>query len=212
MQPAGGVDVDPEVELVFERGDLTPPVVLEGVGQLGVELDLDPLDRPGHRLALDQPQEIQPDHLGAADPPGPLAGGAVAMGAHVERLLDLLPVDLDQTVGADPAHRVPRLVGLQRLLEGGDQLALVAAAPHVDEVDDDDAADVAQPELAGDLVGRLEVGVERRLLLAALLCRATRVDVDGGQRLGAVDDDRAAAGQLDLALEDALDLRLQLEA
>ena len=32
-------------------------------------------------------------------------------------------------------------------------------ARHVDEVDDDDAADVAQPQLADDLLGRLEVGL-----------------------------------------------------
>src|SRR3712207_6941363 len=32
------------------------------------------------------------------------------------------------------------------------------------EVDDDDPADVAQPELAHDLVGRLEVGLRDRVL------------------------------------------------
>ncbi len=43
---------------------------------------------------------------------------------------------------------------------------------HVDEVDDQQAADVAQAELAGHLAGRLEVGGERRLLLAAGAGRA----------------------------------------
>ena len=33
----------------------------------------------------------------------------------------------------------------------------VARAGHVDEVDDDDPADVAQPQLVDDLLGRLEV-------------------------------------------------------
>ena len=43
----------------------------------------------------------------------------------------------------------------------------VPALLHVDEVDDDQAADVAQADLAGDLLGGLEVdGVERVLLLA----------------------------------------------
>jgi hypothetical protein len=41
---------------------------------------------------------------------------------------------------------------------------------HVDEVDDDQAAEVAQAQLAGDLVGRLEVGVES----PSSRCRAAR--------------------------------------
>ena len=36
--------------------------------------------------------------------------------------------------------------------------------PHVDEVDDDEAAEVANSQLPADLVGRFEVGVERGLL------------------------------------------------
>ena len=42
----------------------------------------------------------------------------------------------------------------------------VARLRHVDEVDDDDAADVAQPQLADDLLGRLEVGLRDRVLEA----------------------------------------------
>ena len=42
--------------------------------------------------------------------------------------------------------------------------AVVALLVHVDEVDDDQAAEVAQAQLARDLVRRLEVGVEGRRL------------------------------------------------
>jgi hypothetical protein len=39
---------------------------------------------------------------------------------------------------------------------------------HVDEVDDDDAAEVAQPQLARDRDRRLEVGAEDRVLEIAM--------------------------------------------
>ena len=68
-------------------------------------------------------------------------------------------------------------------------------ALHVDEVDDDQAAQVAQAQLARDLVGGFEVGVERGRLDVAAACGARRVDVDRDQRLGVVDHDRAAGGQ-----------------
>ena len=55
-------------------------------------------------------------------------------------------------------------VVLQRILELALDRAVVALLLHVDEVDDDQAGEVAQPELAGDLLGRLEVGLERRVL------------------------------------------------
>ena len=67
---------------------------------------------------------------------------------------------------------------------------------HVDEVDDDQAGQVAQAQLAGDFVGGLEVGLERGFLDGVLAGGAARVHVDGDQRLGLVDDDVAAGFQL----------------
>ena len=77
---------------------------------------------------------------------------------------------------------------------------------HVDEVDDDDAADVAQPQLAGDLHRRLEVVPEDRLLEARRAHVLAGVDVDHRERLGALDDQRAARRQPDLAVEGLVQL------
>ena len=66
---------------------------------------------------------------------------------------------------------------------------------HVDEVDDDDAADVAQAELAHDLPRGFEVGLGDGLLEALAAGEAPGVDVDHGERLGVVDDEVAAARQ-----------------
>ena len=70
---------------------------------------------------------------------------------------------------------------------------------HVDEVDDDDAAEVAQPQLARDRLRRLEVGLEDRVVEAAAADEAAGVDVDRRHRLGLVDDQVAARLQVDAA-------------
>src|SRR5712691_3519202 len=73
---------------------------------------------------------------------------------------------------------------------------------HVDEVDDDDAAHVAQPELADDLLGGFEVVPGDGLLqVPALPGELARVHVDDRHGLGLVDDEGPAARQPDLALQ-----------
>ena len=78
---------------------------------------------------------------------------------------------------------------------------------HVDEVDDDDPADVTQAQLANDLLGRLEVVFGDGLLeVSAGANELARVDVDHGHRLGAVDHEGTAGGQPHLAVKSLRDL------
>ena len=83
---------------------------------------------------------------------------------------------------------------------------------HVDEVDDDDPADVAQPQLAGDLLGRLEVVAEDGLLEARRAHVLAGVDVDDRERLGVLDDERAARRQPHLAVERLVELLVHVVA
>ena len=80
-------------------------------------------------------------------------------------------------------------------------LCAVLADLHVDEVDHDDAADVAQAQLAGDLLGRLQVVAEHRLLEVRGAHVLAGVHVDHRERLGVLDDERAARRQPHLAVE-----------
>jgi hypothetical protein len=50
---------------------------------------------------------------------------------------------------------------------------------HVDEIADDDSADISQPELTGNFLGRLHVGSENgllRILLASVSTRLTSTE------------------------------------
>ena len=96
------------------------------------------------------------------------------------------------------------------LNDAGDLLPVVRPV-HVDEVDDDHAADRADAELLGDLAGRLHVGLGDGVFQARLADEAPGVDVDGGQRLHLVDDEVAARLEPDLALERPVDLDLDAE-
>ena len=157
-----------------------------------------PLQPPGHDLRRE-------------DPAGAGAGRAVGGHRVPERRPHPLPGHLDQAqlghrerLGAGP---VAAEVGAQLL----QHLVAVGARLHVDEVADDDAADVAQPELPGDLARRLEVGPQDRLLGILLAGVAAGVDVDRDQRLGRLDDQLAAGRQLAPGLEQVADLGLDVE-
>ena len=101
-----------------------------------------------------------------------------------------------------------RAVLVERLAQRLQDGVAVARARHVDEVDDDDPADVAQPQLVDDLLGRLEVRPRDRVLQAGLLAAPDEragVHVDDRQRLGVVDHQVAAAGQVDAPRDEAVD-------
>ena len=90
--------------------------------------------------------------------------------------------------------------------------AFVGLDLHVDEVDHDDPADVAQPELARDLARRLEVHTQDRLFLILLAREPAGIHVDRDQGLCVINADVAALLEPHLALEGLFDLRLDLVA
>ena len=103
-------------------------------------------------------------------------------------------------------------VKLQGLFQALFNVALIAVGGHVDEVDDDQSADVAQPQLPGDFIRCFQVGLGGGFFDVGAFGGSGRVDVDGYQRFGVVDDDGAAGGQLDFAAEGGFDLAFDLIA
>ena len=90
--------------------------------------------------------------------------------------------------------------------------ALIGRGFHVDEIDDDQAADVAQPQLPGDFLGGFQIGIARGGFDVAAASTAGRIDVDRDQRLGVIDHQTAAGGQSDLVRIRRFDLALDLIA
>ena len=98
------------------------------------------------------------------------------------------------------------------LLEPALDHRVVALVLHIDEIDDDQAGQVAKPQLPCDFLGCLFVGLQRRFLDVALAGRTPRVYVDRHQRLGRADHDRAAGAQLDDGAVDFVELIFDLVA
>ena len=129
-----------------------------------------------------------------------------------ERRAQPLARQFQQAEARNLAGLHARAVDVQRIAQAVFDFALIAPAFHVDEVDDDQAAQVAQAQLARDFVGGFEIGAERGLFDVGAARGARRVDVDRHQRFGVVDDDGAARRQRHLARERGFDLVLDLEA
>ena len=105
-----------------------------------------------------------------------------------------------------------RAVVAQRVAQFVFNFALIALVFHVDKVDDDQAAEVAQPQLARDFFGRFQIGAEGGFF-NVVAARGTRgVHIDGHQRFGVVDHNCAAGRQIHRSRMRGLDLMLDLEA
>src|SRR3990170_3028382 len=89
-------------------------------------------------------------------------------------------------------HRHARAVARQCLAKFVEHGIPVLFRIHVDEVDDDNAAEVPQPQLARDHLRGLQIGLEYRVVEAADPDEAAGVDVDCRQRFGLVDNQVAA--------------------
>ena len=145
------------------------------------------------------------------------AAGAVAVRTGLGGRLDhagaqALARHLEEAEGGDAADLDAGAVGLELVLELLLDGGVVAPVLHVDEVDDDEAGEVAEPHLPGGFLGGFHVGLEGGLLDRGLARGAAGVDVDGDQRLGDVDDDVAAGLELHDRVEHRREVALDLEA
>ena len=161
------LDVDRHPDVLLEVLDEVALVGGEGPRDLGVDAEEEgvPLARGG--ALEDLAPDLEEDRRDALD-----AARARAVGAgHRERPLEALPLplagDLDEPELGDGEHPVLRPVLLQLGLEGRDELLPVLLLLHVDEVDDEEAAQVAQADLPHDLLDGLHVRAAGRCPRAA---------------------------------------------
>ena len=115
--------------------------------------------------------------------------------AFGQRRAQPLTAHLHQAKFADGSKLHARAVLPQCVTQAVFDIAAVAAFFHVDKVDHDQAAQVAQAHLARHFFGGLQVGAGGGFFDVATANRAGRVHVHADQRFGVVNHNRAAAGQ-----------------
>ncbi len=207
-----GHDGDRRGRAALDAADDVALFVEQEVGHRQRRLDDDPSGVFLHGLFFGQPDQRQRERFDRADRTVTIAAWAGNVAGFSQRGAQALARQLEQAEARDPADLHARLVGPHGFAQLVFHVALGFAAVHVDEVDHDQAAQVAQTQLARDFLRGLQVGLQRGLLDVGALGRARGVDVDREQRLGMVDDHRAAGGQTDFPGERRFDLRLDLEA
>ena len=161
---------------------------------------------------LDQAQDGQRQRFDVADDALAVAARADDAAGLAEGRTQALTGHFQQAEARDATDLNAGAVGFQGFADFLFHGALVLGRGHVDEVDHDQAADVAQAQLASDLFGRFQVGLQGSFFDVAAFGGARRVDVDGHQGFGRVDDDGAAGWQFHFTLEGGFDLAFDLEA
>ena len=164
------------------------------------------------RFFFDQAQHRERQGFNVADGAAAVTAGADDAAGLTQGRAQALTGHFQQAETGDAADLDAGAVGFEAFAYPFFHGALVLGRGHIDEVDDDQATDIAQTQLAGDFLGCFQVGLQGGFLDVAALGGARRVDVDGHQCFGVVDDDGAAGGQLHFTFEGGLDLAFDLEA
>ena len=198
--------------LEFDLGDFSALLIEQERGNIHRHLAQDRCGVVLEGLFLDDAQDLQGAGLGVANVARAAAARARDGGTFGECRAQALAAHLHQAELADGAKLHAGTVLAQGVAQAVFHFAAVTAFFHVDEVDHDQATEVAQTHLAGHFVGGFQVGAGRGFLNVATLDGACRVDVHRDQGFGVVNHDGAAAGQLHGAGVGGFDLVLDLEA
>ncbi len=198
--------------LEFDLGDFRALLVEQERGHVHRNLAQHRSGVVLERLLLDDAQNLQRRTFRVADMARTTAARAGDGRTFAQRGTQPLAAHFHQAELADRAELHAGAVLAQGIAQPVLDFAAVAAFFHVDEVDHDQAAQVAQAHLARHFVGRFQVGTRGGFLDVAAADRACRVHVDRDQRFGVVDHDRTTAGQLHHAGIGRFDLVFDLEA
>src|SRR5690606_15072485 len=151
------LELDGAADEGLEIGDVARLLVEQTVDHLLVGQYQVALGLVGAGLAQDLAEDLVADGLRGLQLAAALAGAARLAEHLLEALAGALAGHLHQAQLGDADDVGLGVVPLQLLLQGAQHLALMLLVHHVDEVDDDDPAQVAQAQLAGDGGGGLEV-------------------------------------------------------
>ena len=164
-----------------------------------------------HGLFFKNAQDVQCRRFGRTRVAGAVTARAGDVAGFSQCRAQPLTRQFEQAEATDLARLHAGAIIAQGIPQAVFDFALVAVVFHVDEIDHDQATQVAQTQLAGDFIRCFAVGLEGSFLDVGALGGAARVDVDGNQRFRVVNDDGAAGRQIHLTRIGRLDLVLDLE-
>src|SRR5690606_30301617 len=200
--------LDRAADEAFQIADIPRLLVEQPVDHLLVGQHPIPLGLIGTRLAKDLAEYLVADRFRGLQLAAPLTAHAGFAQHLLEAFARALAGHLHQPELGDADDVGLGVIALELLLQRAQYLAPMILVLHVDEVDNDDAADVAQTQLPGDGRGGLEVGLENGLFKGAMPDEGAGIDVDGGHRLRRVDDQVTPGLEHHLALQRLLDFIL----
>ena len=168
--------------------------------------DVDRRARVLDQMILQSAQHREGHTFNRADHAGTLAMRALRRRPFEHAGAHALPAHFHQTEVRDAPHLNAGAIKAQCIGQPVLDLAVIALLLHVDEIDHDETSEIAQLQLPGDFIRRFQVGRERRFLDRILACGLARVDIDGNQRLGLVDNQIAARLQRNVRAEHGVQL------
>ena len=121
------------------------------------------------------------------DSAGSAAAGTSLFHAFRELGAHLFARHFDQPQSRQPYNIGLIAVALECIAQRIHDLLLMLRALHVDKVDDDDAAQVAQADLPGNFDRSFAVHAENRVLQVQGAYKFAGIDVNDGERLGLID-------------------------
>src|SRR2546422_7997285 len=213
MERGVGLDDDALARGLLELFDERRLAGLERFGDFGV-------DAQGHALRIEFRGHLARFRLNLVADGGHrlhhAGAGAIRAGLAedaLESLLGALAGDGHQAEFVEGKHLGRGAVGFEGGVERGHDLLAVAALLHVNEVHDDDAAEVAQTDLPDDFLDGFEIGLDDGVFEArgAFADVFAGVDVNGHERFGVVDDDVAAGFQPHFRAQGLVQLLLDAE-
>ena len=205
-------DLDRSPDLVAELGQRRFRVGEQLLGDLWVDGDGDRPPSEPRQVFANFAQHPESDALRGQHVASSLAVGAGLAQRLDEVLPGALARHLDQSEFRDLENVGARLVGSQRILKCAIDLVAICGGLHVDQVDDDQTAEIAEAELMHDLGDSLEVRLEHCIFEVSLADETPRIDVDRRQRLALVHHERSPGLEPDLAFQICVDLAFEAKA
>ncbi len=162
------------------------------------------------RFFFNQTQNRERQRFVITDGAGAATARADVMTGFAQRRAEALTRHLKQAETGDMANLDTSTILTHGLTQAVFYRALMANRRHIDKVDNNQAAQITQAQLAGNFICRFQVGIEGRFFDITAAGRACGVNIDGGQRFSGIDNDRAAGRQTHFTLEGRLNLRFDL--